>query len=125
TARAGCWPSRAERFPDVGYVHRPSRWSVESDCRLKQANRLASTDGLMTSQRLFLLGNHLALRRHLGVQGGEVLPLLRNVVLVEDRLDRALRHAGLAIDALIRMDVEDLLTFVKALHRADHYAIRV
>src|SRR4029077_16393719 len=48
----------------------------------------------------------------------EVLPLLRCVVLVEDRLDRADRLAGAAVDALVRVDVERALALVDAVDRA-------
>ncbi|EGJ74913.1 putative ferredoxin [Streptomyces sp. Tu6071] len=47
-----------------------------------------------------------------------VLPLLGGVVLVEDRLDRADRLAGTAVDALIRVDVEGTLPLVDAVDRA-------
>ena len=61
----------------------------------------------------------------LGVQRREVLPLVGQVVLVEDRLDRALRDAGLAVDALVRVDVEHLGPFVEAIDRADDHAVGV
>jgi hypothetical protein len=44
---------------------------------------------------------------------------------VEDRLDWALRNAGFAIDALVRVDIEHLLALVEALHGAHHHAIGV
>jgi hypothetical protein len=47
-----------------------------------------------------------------------VLPLLRGVVLVEDRLHRADRLARTAVDTLIRVDVEHPLTFVDAVDGA-------
>ena len=47
-----------------------------------------------------------------------VLPLLRGVVLVEDRLDRADRLAGTAVDALVGVDVEHPLALVDAVDRA-------
>src|SRR5450756_1209551 len=53
-----------------------------------------------------------------GVVGGEVGPLLGDVVLVEDGLDRADRLAGPAVDALVRLDVERSLPFVDAVDRA-------
>src|SRR5262249_34737722 len=43
-----------------------------------------------------------------------VLPLLRDVVLVEDRLDRAHRLARAAVNALIRADVEHAVALVDA-----------
>src|SRR5206468_5426173 len=47
-----------------------------------------------------------------------VLPLLRHVVLVEDRLDGADRLAGTAVDALIRVDVKHPVALVDAVDRA-------
>src|SRR5215213_2167509 len=47
-----------------------------------------------------------------------VLPLLRGVVLVEDRLDGADRLAGAAVHALVGVDVEHPLAFVDAVDRA-------
>jgi hypothetical protein len=61
----------------------------------------------------------------LGIQSGEVFPFLRKVVLVENRFDRALRNTGLAVDALIRMDIEHLCAFIEAIDRADNDAIGV
>ena len=47
-----------------------------------------------------------------------VLPLLGHVVLVEDRLDRADRLAGAAVDALVGVDVEHPLALVDAVDGA-------
>src|SRR3954452_1080040 len=47
-----------------------------------------------------------------------VLPLLRSVVLVEDRLDRADRLTGTAVDAFVRVDVQGPLALVDAVDRA-------
>jgi pyruvate/oxaloacetate carboxyltransferase len=44
---------------------------------------------------------------------------------MEDRLHRALGNARFAVDALIRVDIKDLLALVKAFHRANHHAIGV
>src|SRR5688572_29430420 len=76
-------------------------------------------------QRLFLFRDALALRRHLGVQCGESFPLLGDVVFLEDRLDRALGNARFAVDALVRVNVQHLLTLVEALHGANDDAIGV
>src|SRR6478672_9272845 len=51
------------------------------------------------------------------VRGGVVAPLLRQVVLVEDRLDRADRFASPAVHALVRVDVEHPATLVDAVDR--------
>ena len=47
-----------------------------------------------------------------------VLPLLRSVVLVEDRLDRADRLTGTTVDAFVRVDVQGPLALVDAVDRA-------
>src|SRR5689334_1748942 len=68
-----------------------------------------------------------------GVDLREVLPLLRQVVFGEDRLYGAGRLACAAINALVRMDVEQLrrlelrliLARMDAVHRANVYASRV
>src|SRR5262249_17055574 len=57
--------------------------------------------------------------RPLGVESDVMPPFLGNIVFMEDRLDRAFRHAGLAVDAILRVDVEHLLALVEAFHRAD------
>src|SRR5262245_62917655 len=51
-----------------------------------------------------------------------VLPLIRGLVLGEDRLDRADRLAGAAVDALLGVDVQHLVTLVNAVNRADLHA---
>jgi hypothetical protein len=44
---------------------------------------------------------------------------------MEDRLDGAFRHAGFAVNALFRMDVEHRLPLVEALDGADDDAVSV
>jgi hypothetical protein len=80
---------------------------------------------LFLHQGLFLLGNDFALRRHLGIELGKRLPFFRHVVFVEDRFNRTLRNACFAVNALVGMNVKNLLTFVEAFHRADDDAICV
>src|SRR2546427_12383782 len=46
-------------------------------------------------------------------------PLLRHAVVREDRLDRARRLAGLAVDALVGVDVELILPLVDAIDGTD------
>src|SRR5712664_876397 len=58
-------------------------------------------------------------REKLLVHLDEVLPVGRRLVLGEDRLHRAHRLAGPAVDALIRVDVEHLRPLVDAVDRAD------
>ena len=52
----------------------------------------------------------------------ERLPLLRQGVLGEDRLDRAFRLAGAAVDALLGVDDEDPLVLVDAVDGTDVHA---
>ena len=49
----------------------------------------------------------------------EGVPLVRERVLGEDRLDRALRLARAAVDALLGIDDEDAAELVDAVDRAD------
>src|SRR5262245_56048715 len=67
-------------------------------------------------------GELLARLEDVGVLRRVVLPLLGHIVFREDRLDRALGHAGAAIDALVRVDVENVIALVEAVHRADVHA---
>ncbi len=53
------------------------------------------------------------------------MPLFRDTVFLEDGFNRALGNARIAIDALVRVDVKDLLAFVKRIDRADDDAIGV
>src|SRR5439155_20483547 len=53
------------------------------------------------------------------VQLDEALPLIGRLVFREDRLHRAHRLAGAAVDALVRVDVEHRLAFIDAVHRTD------
>src|SRR5262245_59594771 len=68
-----------------------------------------------------------SLTKMVGVDLDVLLPLLRDVFVAVDRLDRAGRLAGAAIDAFIRVDIKMLggleisliLPRVDAIHRAD------
>src|SRR3954465_11061321 len=53
------------------------------------------------------------------VDGHEGIPLLGERVLGEDRLDRALRLARAAVDALLRVDHEHPVRLVDAIDRTD------
>src|SRR5262245_55031145 len=64
-------------------------------------------------------------RRPLGVERDEVVPPGRHVALEEDGPDGALRHAGAAVDAVLRVDVQHPLVLVEALHRTDGHAVGV
>src|SRR5439155_27086948 len=57
-------------------------------------------------------------REMLPVLSDEAPPLLGDTVVREDRLHRAGGLAGLAVDALVGMDVELVVTFVDAIDRA-------
>src|SRR6187549_2027917 len=62
-----------------------------------------------------------------GIEGGEALPLRRDLLLRVDRVDRASLDARVAVDALVGIDVELLVRVVvgllggrmDAIHRAD------
>src|SRR6516165_2912668 len=65
------------------------------------------------------------LRRFLGVELGEAAPLSRNIGFREDGFDRTFGHAGFAVDAINRVDVEHMLPLIEAFDRADDDAVRV
>jgi len=52
--------------------------------------------------------------KNLAFSVGELRPLVGHVVFVEDRLNRAYRLAGAAVDALVGVDVEHPPAFVDA-----------
>src|SRR2546422_10944312 len=56
------------------------------------------------------------------VFGDVAFPLRWSVFLREDRRDRALRLAGPAVDALVRVNVQLVLPLVDAVHRTHVYA---
>src|SRR5690242_21759813 len=58
----------------------------------------------------------------LHVRPVEVLPLVRHVVLVEDRLNGADRLTGAAVDSLVRVDIEHALAIIDAVDLALLYA---
>src|SRR6266511_828934 len=59
----------------------------------------------------------LALGEEGRVGGGELLPLRRHVVVVEDRFDRADGLAGAAVHALVGVDVEHAVALINAVDR--------
>lgn len=87
--------------------------------RLKTESRLA------VGQRSLLFGDDFALSRHLSVQLDVLLLIVRHVVFVVDRFDRALGYTGFAIDAFIRVDVKHALALVEALNGANDDAIGI
>src|SRR5260221_3347463 len=61
----------------------------------------------------------------LGVEGDEFLLARGDVVFGEDRLDRALGDAERAVDALVRIDDQDVRSLAEAIDRADVHAVGV
>src|SRR4051812_40375276 len=76
-------------------------------------------------------GRRLGLRDHgptlrkLGIELEELLLPVGHVVLGYDRLNRALRLAERAVDALLGVDDEHVRAFMKAVHRANLHAVGV
>src|SRR5881409_2300905 len=80
------------------------------------------TPGLrLRSLALRLAGRARALE-HVPILGDIGLPLRRRVFLRENRGDGALRLAGAAIDAFVRVDIQLILALVDAVHGADVHA---
>src|SRR5882762_9389010 len=75
--------------------------------------------------RFFLLRNHRPLLGELGIQLLEMLLTRGQLLLGEDRLDRAFRLAQGAVDALLGIDGEEVRPLVEAVDRANLDAIHV
>ena len=80
---------------------------------------------LLLNHRIFLFGDDRALRGHFGVEFDKALPILGNVVLVEDCFDGAFGNARFAVNAFVGVNVNDLVAFVKTFDGTDNHAIRV
>src|SRR5918996_6571573 len=84
----------------------------------------ASHDGMVFALRADLCGATRraeprdGLREPLGVDCGELFPVGGHIVLGEDRRHRAYRHTGIAVDALLGLDVQHPRTLVDAVDRA-------
>lgn len=76
-------------------------------------------------QGRLLCDNLRTLRSHLSVKRDELRPFLRYIILVEDRLHRAFRDARFAINAFVRMNVEELPVLIKTIDRTYDHAIGV
>src|SRR5215470_18020240 len=83
--------------------------------------RRALTRGGTTGERSGLRGglNAGIVLEELLVDVDEVLPLIGNLVLREDRLHRTHRLARAAVDALVGVDVQHVLPLVDAVDRTD------
>lgn len=77
------------------------------------------------AERVLLFSDHGKRWTQIGIQLGELSPFFRQVIFVEDRLDRTFGNTRFAVDALVRVDVEHLLAFVEAFHGANNDAIGV
>src|SRR5262249_42658846 len=98
---------------------RPS--TARRDCRLRrlEGRGLDAVLGRIRVPQLVHEVHAVAVRV---VDLHERRPLIRKRVLREDRLDRALRLAGAAVDALLRIDDKDPVGLVDAVHRTDVHA---
>jgi len=77
------------------------------------------------AKRLLFFGNDRALGGHFRVQLNVASPLLWDFFLRIDRLHRALRDAGVAIDTHGRIDIEHPLPFSERLYGTNDHAIGV
>src|SRR5690606_33153563 len=82
-------------------------------------------EGLGLRQGLGLLADLRALLEKLGVLADPLAVGLGNLLVLVDRVHRALRHAQLAVDARVRIDHQHLgvLNLVKAVYRAHRAAV--
>src|SRR5437879_1346601 len=64
-----------------------------------------------TRERFLLFGDLRTMSDHFRVQGDVLTPFFGDVVFVVNRPDGALGDARLAVDAMVRVDVQHLLPF--------------
>jgi len=76
-------------------------------------------------QGILALGDVWPDFRQFGVQLDEVLHPGRDFVFREDGLRRAFRLAQCAVNALVRVDDQEVRAFVEAVHRTDFHAVGV
>jgi|TARA_Y100000994_G_scaffold119719_1_gene98405 hypothetical protein len=76
-------------------------------------------------QRIFLLGDVWPDLGQLGIEFEETLLIFWKLVLGEYSVDRALGLTQCTIDAFIRMDNEEVWSFIETVHWADFYTIGV
>jgi S1-C subfamily serine protease len=104
----------------------PPRPARRASRRTRESKAPATPGALF---RLLLQGDRTAALFQRPRQQGVALdkggPLRRDVAVVEDRLHGTLRHAGLAVDALVRVDVQLRLVLVEAVARTDRHAVGV
>src|SRR6266542_78240 len=123
------WRSCPSAHASAGRRSWPRRASVPRACCRWRTSELLGGGVVGDERGVACLGSHLggaagraervvALGEERRVGRGELLPLGRHVVLVEDRLDRADRLAGPAVHALVRLDVEHPVALVDAVDRA-------
>lgn len=74
---------------------------------------------LRIRQGLLLLRDDLGLCSHICIHFCVFLPLVRNIVFMKNRFHWTLGDASFTVDALLRMDVQHLFPFVKALDWAN------
>src|SRR5690606_28480432 len=123
--RAGACPARA--WPgSIGAGLRRGGGAVEARSALEELQlvRLAVPLGGI-GQRFLAHGDHRPGPGQLGVERDEALLAGGDVVLGVDRICRALRLAEGAVDALVRIDHQEVLAFVETVHRAHLDAVGV
>ena len=76
-------------------------------------------------RRVFFEGDHRPLFRKLSVKLQEMLLVGWQVIFGEDGMDRAFRLTQGTVDAFIRIDDQEIRSFMKTIHWADFYTVGV
>lgn len=92
---------------------------------INASDDLQKCESFSAAKRFLFFSDHRTLSCHFSIERREVLPLSGKIVFVKNCLNRAFRDACFTINALIRMNVKDLVSFIKAFDGADHHAISV
>src|SRR5690606_18261991 len=105
-------------------IFRSAAWRAKSTLEVLQLV-LHAVPLFGVRQRVLLLGNVRPDFGQIGVQLYVFLLVFRYLVFGEDRLGGAFRLAQRAVDALVRVDDQEVRAFVETVHRTDFYAIGV
>jgi hypothetical protein len=92
---------------------------------VRHADVIVTSIAGISAEWFFLFRNGRGLRGHFRIQRGEGLLVFRKIIFMENRFDGALGYTRLAVNALIGVNVEHLLTLVEAFNWAHNHTVGV
>ena len=108
--------------PEPSYTHSFFTKAREVTAELIHSKRVTSTE---LTEWVLLLCDHRQLGRHFSIQFCKGLPIFGKIIFVENCLNRTLWNTRLTVNAFIWMNVNHLVTFIKAFDRANNNTVCV